>query len=238
MKSHPVNQRQSQQLLSSRRLSHPAPLRPPCTIRSVSNQMHATPDSQPTSESPQSMDFSLMPFIQQVKDKKFHCTMCGICCTGKGEVWVTSEEVDKIATHLGLNSQAFLARYTKQYDRIPGHHLLKNKQDLELSCIFLEDKKCSIHTCRPAQCRTYPWWPELMESEGWQREKAEICEGFDHPEAGELDLVSAAMQLRESTAAEQVKQIARGRRTSSGTVAEASLGLSGSCGASSTPQTT
>jgi Fe-S-cluster containining protein len=37
------------------------------------------------------------------------------------------------------------------------------------SCVFLlPDNKCSIHTTRPGQCSTYPWWPELMDEEGWQ----------------------------------------------------------------------
>ena len=31
-------------------------------------------------------DFSLEPFKELVKNKKFHCTMCGKCCTGSGEV--------------------------------------------------------------------------------------------------------------------------------------------------------
>lgn len=141
--------------------------------------------------------------------------MCGKCCTGSGEVWVTTDEVERMAQHLGLDSSAvFLSRFTKQYNRIPGHHLLKNKQDDVTSCIFLgADNKCSIHEVRPAQCRTYPWWPELMDAGGWEREKRDVCEGFDHPEALDLDTVSAAQQLREATAAEALKEIARGKRT-------------------------
>ncbi len=40
------------------------------------------------------------------------------------------------------------------------------------ACIFLQpDNKCGIHTVRPGQCSTYPWWPELMERKGWEWEK-------------------------------------------------------------------
>jgi Fe-S-cluster containining protein len=184
--------------------------------RIISIRAHASSEASSTPSEVQA-DFSLMPFIQMVKDKRFHCTMCGKCCTGSGEVWVTSEEVERISQHLGLSSPAaFLGTYTKQYNRIPGHHLLKNKQDEVTSCIFLADNKCTIHEVRPSQCRTYPWWPELMDEVGWEREKKEVCEGFDHQEANKLEgesLLAAASQLREATAAEALKQIARGKRT-------------------------
>ena len=45
-------------------------------------------------------------------------------------------------------------------------------------CSFLgEDKKCSIHTVRPSQCSTYPWWPELMHPKEWDWEKGESLWG-------------------------------------------------------------
>ena len=35
---------------------------------------------------------------------RFTCTTCGNCCTGgPGYVWVTDEEVDRLAAHLGLS---------------------------------------------------------------------------------------------------------------------------------------
>lgn len=50
-------------------------------------------------------------------------------------------------------------------------------------------------------------WPDLMGKEDWNREKEEICEGFDHPDAKPLDeetLPKAAEQLRLSMRNEQV----------------------------------
>lgn len=54
----------------------------------------------------------------------------------------------------------------------------------DFHCIFLENGKlCSVYDLRPVQCRTFPYWPEVMESrETWNAEKLE-CEGIDNPEA-------------------------------------------------------
>ena len=42
------------------------------------------------------------------------------------------------------------------------------------SCIFLSQsdlKTCTIYSCRPVQCSTYPWWPRLLSSRGsWDEE--------------------------------------------------------------------
>ena len=41
------------------------------------------------------------------------------------------------------------------------------------SCIFLGDdgKMCTIYEARPVQCRTYPFWPNIMQSkEKWDEE--------------------------------------------------------------------
>ena len=43
-------------------------------------------------------------------------------------------------------------------------------------CVFLsEDMTCTIHEVRPAQCSTYPWWPDVLESaEAWEQERGPI----------------------------------------------------------------
>jgi len=154
-------------------------------------------------------DHSLLPFISLVEDKKFHCTQCGKCCTGKGEVWVTDKEAAKISDHLNLELATFMSAYVKQYNKYKGFWPLKNRNGSE-SCIFLqEDNKCGIHNVRPSQCSTYPWWPELMDKKRWEWEKENICEGFDHVDASQLDLQEAASQLKLSCQQEQLRLLSR-----------------------------
>ncbi|GLC36719.1 hypothetical protein PLESTM_000494800 [Pleodorina starrii] len=153
-------------------------------------------------------DLSLEPFRSLVAGRRFHCTMCGKCCTGDGEIWVSPEEAARIARHLNLSLQRFLDSHTKQYSKYKGWRMLKTAEGSS-SCIFLgQDNKCSIHSVRPSQCSTYPWWPELTLDSEWEWEKANICEGFDHPEAGPLDVDEAARQLREANKMTQLRLLA------------------------------
>ncbi|GIL64452.1 hypothetical protein Vafri_18371 [Volvox africanus] len=156
---------------------------------------------------PQPQDLSLEPFKALVANRRFMCTMCGKCCTGDGEIWVSSEEAARIARHLNMSIQRFLDTHTKQYSKYKGWRMLKTGEGSS-SCIFLgADNKCSIHAVRPSQCSTYPWWPELTLDREWEWEKANICEGFDHPEAGALDVEEAAKQLREANKMTQVADL-------------------------------
>ncbi|KAJ9520264.1 hypothetical protein QJQ45_030288, partial [Haematococcus lacustris] len=66
-------------------------------------------------------------FARQLQGKSFLCTQCGKCCTGEGEVWVSSEELLRISEHLHLTPQAFQRRYTEKHSGCKGWHLLLTK---------------------------------------------------------------------------------------------------------------
>lgn len=106
---------------------------------------------------------------------RFECTQCGKCCTGApGYTWVTEEEVATIAAHLNLSIPDFMRKYVRVVrDRLS---LLEHSKTYD--CVFLKDKKCQIYSVRPKQCRTFPWWPELLNSrEDWEQ-AATFCEGI------------------------------------------------------------
>ena len=44
-------------------------------------------------------------------------------------------------------------------------------------CVFLKDNKCSVYEGRPTQCRTWPFWPEVMKPKAWRRDVVEFCPG-------------------------------------------------------------
>lgn len=111
---------------------------------------------------------------------QFSCTCSGHCCSGApGYVWVNSEEIAALAAELGMTPNAFGKKYLRS---VNGRISLIEKPDYD--CVFLEDKKCTVYNARPVQCRTYPFWPEIMESkQAWKRESAEcpgINQGFKH----------------------------------------------------------
>jgi len=108
---------------------------------------------------------------------RFSCTGCGQCCTGPGDYYIEVSEVEqrRIREHLGVSWSWFRRRYVFRYDD-EVESLAMEKGG---ACVFLDNnKRCRIYPVRPAQCRSYPYWPELLGSRrAWQRE-ARRCEGI------------------------------------------------------------
>lgn len=111
---------------------------------------------------------------------RFKCTGCGKCCTGAGFVWLQEEDTHNLSKHFNLSREAFIKKYTRQVGFDVA--LLEDPQDGD--CVFLKDKRfCEVYEARPKQCRTFPWWPDIMKSPShWEDEKSR-CEGIDHEEA-------------------------------------------------------
>lgn len=42
---------------------------------------------------------------------------------------------------------------------------------------FLENGRCGVYEARPLQCRTWPFWPEMMNPRVWKREVVPLCAG-------------------------------------------------------------
>lgn len=109
------------------------------------------------------------------KGLRFQCTGCGKCCTGSpGYVWVSEKEIEEMASFLQITVPEFMKRYIR---RVGSRYSLTEKKP-NYDCVFLKDKQCSVYGARPMQCRTYPWWPQNLNSEESWREAAKTCEGI------------------------------------------------------------
>lgn len=110
---------------------------------------------------------------------KFKCTGCGKCCTGpSGYVFLSNNDIEKLAERFGVSIPNFLRKYTRLVD---GSYALLDRPGSG-DCIFLKNKQCTVYEDRPVQCRTFPWWLQnLRTANDWQ-DAAEHCEGINHPE--------------------------------------------------------
>lgn len=132
---------------------------------------------------------------------RFACTGCGRCCAWPGDdyiVEVSRAEQRRIQEFLGVSWAWFRRRYVTRHDddtdslRIP-----------ESRCVFLDAaNRCRIYPVRPLQCRTYPFWPELLGQEKRWRAERRHCEGIDRGEVVPLARIQRLLKTQHRADAE------------------------------------
>jgi len=123
------------------------------------------------------------------------CFRCGICCTYY-QAPLTLEDIDNIASALGISRSKCISRYALKVPIKEGYLLKHTKK----GCVFLDwdadgKARCTIHPSRPKACRE--WTPSLAKPEcleGLAKLKSEgqimLLEGLfpSHDEQEELYL--------------------------------------------------
>jgi Fe-S-cluster containining protein len=110
-------------------------------------------------------------------DVRFECTGCGRCCVGDPRhYWIeaTRAEQRRIRRFLGVSQDWFRRRYVvREDDGAEGLSMAGGR------CAFLDkNNRCRIYAVRPRQCRTYPFWPELVARDTVWRLEARHCDGI------------------------------------------------------------
>ena len=108
---------------------------------------------------------------------RFECTQCGKCCWTRGEyshVYLTKDDLAALASAVGLSVAETRKRYTFRDEN--------GWTELDFAggrCVMLDAKTnlCTVYESRPTQCRTFPFWPEMIRRGGWTAEAKNICEG-------------------------------------------------------------
>ena len=113
---------------------------------------------------------------------------CTNCCRVKGYVYLTENDLRRAAALLGLEPRAFEAKYVYR-----TRHLLRLRKPRNAECHFLEEHGCALHPHKPAQCRLFPFWPELVRSPSSSRHGvSRYCPGVGK---GELVSIQAVMRM-------------------------------------------
>jgi len=107
---------------------------------------------------------------------RFTCIRCGKCCTiVDAIVDITETDINRIAGYLGLERTKFLKQYTHRDQK---HRVLNDFPNGD--CVFYDrEKGCIIYDVRPGQCRTFPFWEQILFSKQvWDREALD-CPGMN-----------------------------------------------------------
>ena len=119
---------------------------------------------------------------------RFECQSgCTACCEQQGFVYLTVDDIPRLAQYLDMTVPAFETRYVYRTKnsrrlRVPRH----------AQCEFLKEGGCSVHPAKPLQCRAFPYWPELVGNKrNWSKTGA-WCPGIGK---GELVNIQAARDV-------------------------------------------
>ena len=138
--------------------------------------MDPRPSARKRRKSPSEKVFSSVneqPWFHQ--GLRFQCTGCGRCCTGgPGFVWVSPEEIRRLAVHLDLPVEEFLRHYVRV---LGNRYSLVERSNGD--CVFLDPhhRRCTVYSLRPKQCRSWPFWlSNLRTPADWEYVRR-ICPG-------------------------------------------------------------
>ena len=121
---------------------------------------------------------------------RFECQAgCTNCCTQSGHVYLTEEDIGRIAGYLGMGREEFETRYVTRKEEHP-----RLKMRLAEDCYFLVEGGCRIHPVKPMQCQVFPYWPENVGTRRTWHRLRKYCPGVGVGQLVQIERVRAEAQ--------------------------------------------
>jgi Fe-S-cluster containining protein len=133
---------------------------------------------------------------------RFACKRCGNCCSGRGSVVVVSpREREALARHLETTVADFEARHT----RVAHDDVVLVDDEATGACEWLERRAdgttaCRVNAAKPDQCRSYPFWPRVVESQETWDDEAKKCAGIGAGDVVPADEIERRSGVEETLA--------------------------------------
>jgi uncharacterized protein len=101
-------------------------------------------------------------------------------------VFLSEADLRRAAKFVGMTPSQFETKYVYR-----TRNRLRFRTPRGRRCPFLEAAGCAIHPAKPAQCRLFPYWPELLESTREWRAAARYCPGMSTGPLVKIEQASA-----------------------------------------------
>ncbi len=113
-----------------------------------------------------------------VGPKRFGCTRCGNCCMEPGYVFMSVDEMNAIAAALELSLSAFKTKYDIEWDAGASSWTIDATDGN--GCPLLDPNRgCTVNDVKPNQCRTFPFWDEMLDDQAEWESAKRFCPGLD-----------------------------------------------------------
>jgi Fe-S-cluster containining protein len=121
---------------------------------------------------------------------RFECQPgCTACCEKQGFVYLTEDDITRLADYLKLTQADFEDRFVFRTKNLRRLRVPRHAQ-----CEFLMGGGCSVHVAKPTQCATFPFWPELLDSRKEWHQAGRLCPGIGKGELIRIESANAAAE--------------------------------------------
>ncbi len=124
------------------------------------------------------------PFYAQGLQFSCRGLSCSACCRKEpGIVYLEQKDLETLSVLTELTIEQFKKVYCRYVELSNGKKVLCLKELSNYDCIFWNEQAgCQVYKARPIQCRTYPFWKNVLSSkESWLAEK-QRCPGINEGE--------------------------------------------------------
>ncbi len=96
-------------------------------------------------------------------ERRFECQNCGVCCSHRGRIQASEENIRELARYLKVSEFSFAIRYLQEfYDPHLDAYIYAFKTnhpgDAVNGCVFHFESFCAIYpSCRTDLCQVFPW---------------------------------------------------------------------------------
>lgn len=130
-------------------------------------------------------EYSDDEIIRKLSARDFKCQLCSRCCRKEpGIVVLTEADFELARKDLEMTEEEFLEKCCREVYR-DGEVYIGLKEKKNYDCI-LWSNGCIIYESRPIQCRTFPYWPYLVEDDDAWFYEQNRCPGIN--KAGDFTL--------------------------------------------------
>jgi uncharacterized protein len=139
------------------------------------------------------------PFYAQ--GLRFCCARCSACCRYEsGFVFLSEKDVSLLGAVLNMGYNTFTEAYCRWIPAGNGDLQLSLKEKSNFDCIFWAKEPaegCTVYDKRPLQCRSFPFWPSIVNSKRNWEMAAQDCPGIGKGKLHSQDSVDKWLSARE-----------------------------------------
>jgi Fe-S-cluster containining protein len=119
----------------------------------------------------------------------FECQRCGLCCHGRGGIFLRPEQVPAAAAELDMGPGQFIAGFCREREG-----LYEVLVDQDGACRLLGPAGCRVHRAKPDICRRWPYFDNILAKRTAFEDARQGCPGID-PQISYEEFVAHARAL-------------------------------------------